>query len=347
MDRRIKALSECLDSYHLDAFIVDDPIDLFYLLDLKLSVGRLIVKQKSAHLFVDGRYFEACKKKTNVAVHLQSDASLRPVLKGNIGFDEDKTSYQAFLALRRLSREGGKLIPQESLVLKQRQIKEGGELKKLREAAALGSLGYDFVLKQLKEGISEKEVVKRLKIFWLEKEGEGAAFSPIIAFGSGAAHPHYRSGDRRLKEGDPVLIDIGVTYQGYHSDMTRTINFGKPHPKMAQIFEIVKEGQKRALTLCKEGAKISEVEKAARDHITSEGFGDYFPHSLGHGIGLEVHELPYLRSSACGQLVSGMVITIEPGIYLPGLGGVRIEDTIMINKKGYTNFTNRPTSFLF
>jgi len=146
-----------------------------------------------------------------------------------------------------------------------------------------------------------------------------------------------------------VLIDIGVKLNNYHSDMTRTVSFGKPDPKMAEIYEIVREAQSRALSLCKPGTMLEALDKAARELITKKGYGEAFSHRLGHGVGLEIHELPVIKQMETGNklsLVPGMVLTIEPGIYLPGVGGVRIEDTVAITEEGHINLTKRPTDLL-
>ena len=152
--------------------------------------------------------------------------------------------------------------------------------------------------------------------------------------------PHYKGGSTALKKGDAVLLDIGVNWHRYHSDMTRVVFFGKPKPKILEIYEIVLAAQLAALELCRPGSKIGELDEAARDYIASKNYGEYFTHGLGHGVGLEIHEAPSVRSKGPDKnlkLEEGMAITIEPGIYLPGVGGVRIEDTVIITKKGHEN----------
>lgn len=171
-----------------------------------------------------------------------------------------------------------------------------------------------------------------------KKGGQGVAFEPIIAFGENSAIPHHRASETRLSQGMTVLIDIGVKWKGYHSDMTRTLFWGEPPEIMREIYDIVQEAQMRALTICKPGTLIGELDSAARDYITSKGYGEKFLHSLGHGVGLEIHEWPLIRKREPYQslpLQAGMVITIEPGIYLSNIGGVRIEDTIVITPTGY------------
>jgi len=196
----------------------------------------------------------------------------------------------------------------------------------------------------LKEGISENELAIELEIFWKRRGSKAIAFDPIIAFGSNSSMPHYRVGQRKLNTGEAVLIDIGVNLNHYHSDMTRVVFFGDPDPKIASIYEIVLKAQELALENCRPGTPIAELDASARTYIEQKGYGENFTHSLGHGVGLEIHELPLIRSQSPGadtQLEEGMVVTIEPGIYLPGIGGVRIEDTVAITRDGYENLTNR------
>jgi Xaa-Pro aminopeptidase len=270
-------------------------------------------------------------------------AKLGPAqLSGKVEFDATKMTYQRYLDLQ---KEGVELIPVRATTRESRLIKSAEEIEKLRQAAILGLEGYHVILEALRPGVTEKEMVVELEIFWKRAGGSGVAFSPIVAFGENSSKPHYHPSDRVLAPNEAVLIDIGVTLDHYHSDMTRVYFFGKPDPKVEEIYAIVKEAQARALQLCKPATSIRDLDAAARDYITEKGFGEQFVHSLGHGIGLEVHEAPRVYKEGPDvdlQLQPGMVITIEPGIYLPGLGGVRIEDTVVITESGHLNLTNCP-----
>lgn len=343
---RIDALKNATKS-KCDALIVDYPVDLFYLTGIHLSLGHLLIADEVT-LFVDGRYTEMCQRLSPFPV-LPLKESLSPThYRGikKLGFDAKTISYAAYQkfteALKKIT-----LVPLNAPVLHVRAIKDAEEVNKLREAAILGSRGYDFVLTLLEEGVKESELAAALEIFWRKSGGSAVAFDPIIAFGENSSMPHYRAGERALRKGDVVLIDIGVTLDNYHSDMTRTVFFGTPDAKLEKVHKVVCEAQQAALKLCKPGTKIGEIDTAARDYIAEKGFGSYFNHGLGHGVGLEVHELPVVKNIPhCRniKLAKGMVITIEPGIYLPGIGGVRIEDTIVITDRGYENLTDRPTS---
>lgn len=359
---RIKKLQAMLKELECDALLVDDAINIFYLTGMQLSAGILLVHAKDAHLLVDSRYFELCQKQSPVAVVLSepNNSSLSKLLIEHsyikkLGFSSDSTTYKAYLDLQNIvntvlsapaSTRRLSLVPLLNPVKRLRSIKDAEEIELLRNAAALGSRGYDHVLTFLKEGISEIEVAIELEIFWKRRGSKGVAFEPIIAFGPNSSMPHYRAGNARLKLGDCVLIDIGVNCEHYHSDMTRMAYFGKPDPRIQEIHAIVKEAQRIALDLCRPGTLIGDLDNAARDYITKKGYGDHFTHSLGHGVGLEIHEWPTLRNAPPYKdlpLQPGMVITIEPGIYLPNIGGVRIEDTVVITKDGHENLTLRPT----
>lgn len=341
--KRIEKLREKLWYYNCEAVIIEQEVDLYYLTGLKISTGTLVIKPKETVLLVDSRYYHHCQKKAQIPVLLSSKTALSDVLGGEkLGFDSQATSYQRFLELQKICKD---LQPIESPVKQLRMIKDEEEIALLRKAAVLGSEGFDFAVSLLREGVQEKEVACELDIFWKKRGAQAVAFEPIIAFGANSAMPHYRHGDTRLKWGMNALIDIGVINHYYHSDMTRVIFFGEPDPTLKKIYGIVAEAQKKALELCRPGVLIGDVDRAARDFIASQSYGDHFGHSLGHGIGLEIHEMPLLRQVSPYQempLQKGMVITIEPGIYIHELGGVRLEDSIVITEKGYENLTNRP-----
>ncbi len=355
--KRLDILRENLKGLSCDGIIVDDPINLFYFIGIDLSAGRLLIHSKGAQLLVDGRYLEICKQRSPVPVILAAqsgDTALQTLFEGEcsfinrLGFNTDTTSYKAYQELQKtlssLSRQVT-LVPLDSIVKQQRMIKDDDEIDCLRDAAHLGSDGYDFVTTLLKEGITESELAIELEIFWKRRGGTGVGFDPIIAFGPNSSMPHYRAGNTQLRRGDTVLIDIGVLYHHYHSDMTRVIFFGDPPAEMQKIYRIVKQAQHAALSLCRPDTTIGELDDAARKLISEAGYGELFMHNLGHGVGLEIHEMPSIRNkepNASLRLQPGMVITIEPGIYLPGIGGVRLEDTVVITDEGHENLTKRP-----
>lgn len=323
------------------AYLVTNPTDIYYLIGLDLSAGTLLIDHACSFLLVDGRYYEAVKSLSPVPTYLSKENLLFDLLKNKkVLIDQENTTLLAFLKLKEKAEKAGvELIPHNSLIKPLRAIKDPDEVIYLQEAAKLGEEGFDLVFSLLTEGVQEREVATELEYYWKNKGAQGVAFEPIIAFGPNSALPHYRAGEARLQKNDIALIDIGVKWQHYHSDMTRVFFFGNPDEQLKTIYRIVKQAYTSALKLVKPGVSVSTLDQAARNVIQEAGYGEYFTHSLGHGVGLEIHEYPLLKGEAL--LEKGMAITIEPGIYLPGLGGVRLEDTVLVTETGYENLSKR------
>jgi Xaa-Pro aminopeptidase len=350
--QRLKKVQQLLNETECDALLVQDAVSLYYLTGLAVSAGTIIISKEEAAFFVDSRYFELCQQHSPIPTQLIQAHTFESFLERDsfreiryLGFDNNHLTHKVFQELHAVAEKLGiSLRGLDNPIGKLRIIKDAAEIALLKEAADLGSIGFDYVLTLLREGITEEEIAQELEIFWKRRGSKAVAFDPIIAFGANSSMPHHRAGKTTLKKGDLVLIDIGVNYKHYHSDMTRTVFFSESHPQLIGIYHIVKEAQQKAMDLCHPGTLIGDLDAAARDHITSKGFGDFFTHSLGHGIGLDIHEAPWLRNRPPHNslpLLEGMVITIEPGIYLPGVGGVRIEDSIVIGNEGHVNLTNR------
>lgn len=340
---RIQHVQQKLKEHHLDACLIEDSVDLFYLTGLKMSAGKLLIYAQGALLLVDGRYFQVAKEKSGLPVEKDTMESLRTFCKKNgvkrCGFDGRHTSYDCFSSLKEALDL--QLISSTPLFKTLRSIKEEKEIQAMKKSARLLWQGFKFLSTQLKTGVTEKELCKRFEIFCLEKGAEGMAFEPIVAFGKNSAMPHYHSQNTRLKAGDIVLIDIGCVLGGYNSDMTRVLFYKTPDPLLSKLYTIAKRAQRNALNLCRPGVTLRDLDKAARQVMAEENVEDLFVHGLGHGIGLECHEFPRVASigeDKDRELEPGMVITIEPGLYIPGKGGVRYEDTIVITENGYVNF---------
>lgn len=342
---RLRSLQKNLVAQEVDCLLVEDPIDLLYLTGLQLSAGTLVVTQTAIGLFVDGRYVELAKDQSPCPVFLLENGAVERYLLESgtlktLAFDGEKTSYDRFQSLQKaLTAESNKnlsLVPWKEPVLQLRSIKDPQEIDDLRRAGDLCCRGFERILSLLQEGITEADVARELQIFWLKEGGQKISFDPIIAFGANTSKPHYHGSNAVLKKHQPVLIDIGVALSHYHSDMTRTVFLGEPNPKFKEIYQLVQEAQQRALESCQAGMTAGEIDAIARQTIEAKGYGKAFSHGLGHGVGLEVHELPVLKDKVPYKdvvLQVGMVVTIEPGIYLPGLGGVRIEDTVVVRKQ--------------
>ena len=221
-----------------------------------------------------------------------------------------------------------------------RIIKTNNEIKKIKKACRLGDKTFDYILKKIKFGVTEKEIAFEIE-FFIKKSGGDISFRPIVAFGENSAVPHHQATNNKLTNNQIVLLDFGVKLNNYCSDMSRTIFFGSAEEEFKKMYDAVLQAQdlaiqqfsKKTIKQLEKGIKASEIDKIARDHITSKGYKT-IPHSVGHGIGIEVHEAPHLSPNSKDILKEGMVFSIEPGIYIPGFGGVRIEDLVVLEKTG-------------
>lgn len=345
---RLGRLRQKLKQLPCDALLIDHPIDLFYLTGLELSAGKLLISQDSSQLIVDGRYYEKSLTQSLYPTCQLSDDAMKEWLASNrihsLGFDLNQTSYRGYTALNQMREElkskqhSLEVVPIEPVVEEMRMIKDPEEIACLRAAARLGYQGFEYVSSLLKEGVLESELAFELEFFWRRLGAKKLAFDSIIAFGPNSSMPHYHAGNTPLGNNTHVLIDIGVVLDHYHSDMTRVVFVGTPPEPIQRIYPIVEEAQKKAIDKCRPGTPIKDLDDTARKVIESYGYGESFTHSLGHGLGLHIHEPPLIRRkgpSADLLLQPGMVITIEPGIYLPRIGGVRIEDTLLITEEGH------------
>lgn len=332
---RIKELQKQVLEWGVDALLIENTIDIYYLTGLSISTGSLLISRRKAELFVDGRYFTVCKEKSPCPVFIVSEKMGKGLKK--VGFDSETTSFARAQRLKKSLP----LKPCPHPLRKGRSVKDAGELKRMKKSAAILWKGFEHLKRHLKEGISEKEAAFLFEMFCRKLGAEGLAFESIIAFGKNTALPHHRAGEARLKKGDLILCDIGVIFERYRSDMTRVLFSGKVDPRLMLMEGVVREAQKAALSLCRPGTKVKELDIAARKVMQRANMEDLFVHNLGHGIGLETHEFPRIRYNGDDKdvvLEEGMVFTVEPGLYIPGLGGVRHEDTIVITAKGYQNF---------
>jgi len=333
------------------ALLIEDQLNLFYFTGIQLSAGSLLITPQEAQLFVDGRYLEICQKESCInSAALETDNIILFFVFHKIDllfFDSGKTSYRRYTELSQDLEI--KLRPFNEGLCQFRKIKDHNEIKLLQQAAELGTQGYNFIKRQLKEGVSEKELAQQLKLFWIGEGAEDLAFESCIAFGDNSAFPHHHPSDHMLKNNNIILADIGVKKNGYCSDMTRMLSFGNVCPEILKIYDIVLEAQMAALKYCRAGITAGDLDKAAREVILKHGYGEYFTHGLGHGIGLEVHEFPYISHREKVKdtiLEENMIITIEPGIYLPGIGGVRLEDSVVVQKNGIINLSKAPKSLI-
>lgn len=236
------------------------------------------------------------------------------------------------------SFKGKKMQPMKKLIEKMRLIKDKEEIKLMKKSQKINEQTFLAVRKLIKPGMTEQEIAWKIQSIGHDLGAEEISFPPIVAFGPNSAIPHHQNTTRKLKKSDIVLIDMGMKYKGYCSDMTRTFFMNKPTAEQAKVYQLVLDAQLAAIAAVKPGAKVAKLDQIARD--TMGEYAEYFGHSLGHGIGLDVHEAPGVSTRSKETLKEGMVVTMEPGIYLDGKFGVRIEDMGRVGKKGYENFTS-------
>ncbi|MBF5060115.1 M24 family metallopeptidase [Candidatus Neptunochlamydia vexilliferae] len=336
--KRLQRFRKEFSSMGIEGFIIENPTDITYFTGLKLSRGRLLILEKKATLFVDGRYTEVAKKGSPYPVKELSSQALKEELKGATHFGFDTSLSVAAHRELKSSFTKKKLKGFDFPTQKVRAVKDKKELLLLKKSATLLQKGFLHIRKKLKEGVRECDIAREFE-FYVKKEGaEALSFEPIVAFGPNSALPHHLSSTRKLKKGDLVLIDIGVVLNGYASDMTRSFFFGQGKKRLKEIHKTVLAAHKAALKECKAGTKVAKLDQAARNVMGKDE--KLFVHALGHGIGLDVHEYPRVSDKVRDvKLEEGMVITIEPGLYIPGLGGVRHEDMVVITKTGHRRLT--------
>lgn len=336
---RIELLQSSLSKRKLDGLLIENPIDLFYLTDLHLSRGRLLVTAADIRLYVDGRYFAYASARVPWAVEFWGESPL-PIPSGKVGFDSSSTSVEAWEKLRKESPETN-WVGLPKLLKEMRMVKEPQEIAALRRAAEVTWSGIEAMRSCLRIGISEREVAWEFEKCVRTRGASGLSFEPIVAFGKNSALPHHRASSDRLEANQVVLIDAGAIVDQYCGDVTRVVFFGQVSERLRNMYAWVKEAYWAAREKVRPGVLVESIDEAARGVFRRESVEELFVHSLGHGIGLETHEPPLLKNKAPDatlQLETSMVFTIEPGLYVPEIGGIRLEDTGIVLEEGFDSF---------
>ncbi len=338
-----------LDSSHLDGILFISLENIRYLCGFTGSDGAFILTREESFFLTDSRYWTQAddevggariihyKKKMEGILSLLADLNLK-----EIGFESAVLPFSSYRFLTERMAAETRLRPLEDEIRNLRAVKDAQELTLIRKAIDIASDAFSRATEKLKEGVVEQEVALEMECLMKRGGADAMGFDIILASGKRSALPHGKAGGKRIEKGDFVLIDFGSGFQGYHSDQTRTMACGHPSNEQAKIYQIVKEAHDRAIEKVRPGIPIGEVDGAARDHIRNQGYGDYFGHGTGHGIGLAVHEDPTVNGENKALLQEGMVFTIEPGIYLPDRGGVRIEDMVLVTPQGVEVLTHLP-----
>ncbi len=353
MKQRLEALRENMRKDGLDAALVTSGVNIRYYSGFTSSDGVLLVTHKDAYLVTDFRYTIQAKAQTNGCAKVVESTYAEQLnkLKGFLandgckrcGFEQDNLSVGAFKAYSEFPVEW---VPFHETITLPRLYKSEDEIESLQQAQRIADKSYAEWLTRIHAGMTELEATAELNYVCAKNGSEGPSFDPIIAGGPNGAMCHAVPGERKLQNGDLVVVDFGCIKNGYHSDMTRTFGIGKIDDKSKEIYEIVRTAQQKALDALTNGVSGKALDAAARDYITSKGYGDAFGHGLGHGFGIEIHEPPRAAMSSVDTLTAGMTITVEPGIYVEGLCGVRIEDCCVVTESGHLNLVSSPKELL-
>jgi Xaa-Pro aminopeptidase len=341
----------------VDALVVTRLPNVRYLTGFTGSAGMVALTPDALLLVTDGRYAEQSRAQLEAAgvagrvvigaTASEQHAALAAAVVGcsRLGLEADGVTWaqQRTFAGEFADQE---LVPTTDLVEAVRRIKEPAEVARIRAACAMADDALAELLPTLADGPTERDFALALEFGMRRRGATKVSFDPIVAAGPNGALPHARPSDRPIGRGELVVIDFGCIVDGYCSDMTRTVSVGDPGPDARRLWDVVRESQVAGRDAVREGVECAAVDKACRDVIAAAGWAELFAHGTGHGVGLEIHEAPRVASTARDTLEAGSVVTVEPGVYLPGVGGVRIEDTVVVTPDGADPLTEFPKDLL-
>jgi Xaa-Pro aminopeptidase len=341
MKERINKIKNLINEMEIDALLIDSDVNRFYLTAFTGTSGKVLFTPVDSYFITDFRYIEQARDQIEaykiIEIKGKYEQKIVEILKEDgvktLAFESNIVTYMQYEEYKREFKEF-ELIPTENLVAKLRLIKDEDEIKRVKKAVEISDRAFEHILKYIKAGISERDIALELEYFMKKEGGENNSFDFIVASGERSSMPHGVASSKKVEIGDFITMDFGTIYKGYCSDMTRTIVLGKASKKQEEIYNIVLRAQIAVLEKIKAGMKAKEADAIARDIIADTGYGENFGHGLGHGVGIEVHEEPRLSYMSDAILEAGMIVTDEPGIYIPDWGGVRIEEDLIITEDG-------------
>ena len=343
------------DVFKNSAVLVVSPVNRKYFTGFCSSNGAVLVTKERVLFFTDFRYIISARNNVKNIEVVESSDILKSVAE-ILSHEKIENLYieQGYITVSELERYKSILNPikivcsnlADGIIRRLRSVKNDNELLQIKKAQKITELSFEHILGFIREGVTEKEIALELEFFMRKNGAERVAFDLIVASGENGACPHAVPSEKPVSRGDFITMDIGAVYNGYHSDMTRTVALGEISQEQNDIYNTVLRAQLEAISKVKAGVSCCDVDSAARTVIEIAGFGDFFGHSTGHGVGLEIHEAPNVSLLSSSVLSEGMVITVEPGIYLPNKFGVRIEDMLFVTENGYENLTNTPKDIL-
>lgn len=349
---KLTKLREALETNELDAILITSPINRRYVSGFTGTAGVAIISKNDACFITDFRYKSQATtqaKDFKVVEHKQLiELEIRDQLKNmrvrRLGFEQGTVTFSQYEKYKAIFET--KLIPVSGIVEALRSIKTAEELAIIKTAAKIADDAFEHIQGYIKPGVKEIDVSNELEFYMRKMGATSSSFDTIVASGERSALPHGVASDKKIQTGELVTLDYGALYQGYCSDITRTVAVGEINEQLRTIYDTVLEAQLLGVDGIKPGITGKEADAITRDYITEKGYGEYFGHSTGHGVGLEVHETPSLAARSEQKLESGMVVTIEPGIYVPDIGGCRIEDDLVVTDSGNERLTFAKKEFI-
>lgn len=350
---RLNNLKKLLSERGLDAFVIFKPVNVRYITGFTGDDSVALVSLNKSVFITDSRYLEQAKNEVSeFEICVRTDKTIEESIKGyvkelnikKLGFEEDYLTYGQYNKL--IDIMGNGLIPQKDLIETLREIKEDIEIENIKKAQYITDETFKYFLGFIKVGMKEKDIANEMEYHMKKLGAEDKSFDFIVASGKRSSMPHGKASEKKLEKGDFVTFDFGCKVNGYCSDMTRTIVIGKSTDKQREIYNTVLDAQVNAINNLKVGLTECNGDKLARDVIEKKGFGSFFGHSLGHGVGLEIHEKPVMGPRSKGILKKGMIVTVEPGVYISEYGGVRIEDMVLLEEDGVIDLTNSPKELI-
>ena len=349
MSRKEK-LVKYLNENNLDAVLITDEYNMKYLSGANFE-GCFFGSKEQNYILTDSRYTEVAERDAKDAIVITATKSYYDVVKelvekhnvARLGFEDLHLTFAHYC---KFNESGAELIPLGDAINTFRQIKDEYELECLAIAESIGDKAFDHVLGIIKPGMTEMDIAIEIELAMKRNGADNLSFDTIVASGINGSMPHAVPGQKRVEVGELITMDFGCKYKGYCSDMTRTVMLGKANEKQREIYNVVLEAQLKALDGIHAGVKGKDIDKIARDVITEHGYGKYFGHGLGHSVGLFIHEGPNLSPKEERIIEENMIETVEPGIYIPNFGGVRIEDMVAVTKDGHRNFAKSPKELI-
>jgi Xaa-Pro aminopeptidase len=352
MEGKLLKVRNRLESNQVDALLITSPINRRYATGFTGTAGAAVISETDARFITDFRYTEQAKTQATGFKVIEHQGPMIDEIKNQLkemkvkrlGFEKEYVTYSHYeLLQKKLDVE---LVPVSGLIEEIRMIKTNEELAIMKKAAKIADDAFEHIQKYIQPGVKEIDIANELEFFMRKQGATSSSFDIIVASGWRSALPHGVASSKEIESGELVTLDYGALYNGYCSDITRTLAVGEIDTRLREIYDTVLEANKLGLQGIKPGITGNEADSIPRDYIKEKGYGDYFGHSTGHGLGLEVHEGPTLSSRSAQTLKPGMVVTVEPGVYIAGLGGCRIEDDIVLTESGNERLTFATKDFI-